>query len=180
MTPRQLEEYRALRDTVRERGTARVWVFLVGIMGWAIVAAATAAYLTVPIYTFLPLLILASTFEAVFSLHVAVERIGRYIQVFLETDGNGWEHVAMAVGPPLKGTRADPLFTACFVVADALNVVPALLAQPLPVERNVVLGAHAVLLVRILVARYTAARQRAADLERFTKLKSGPTEHARS
>ena len=30
MTARELEEYRALRATIRERGTARVWIFVVG------------------------------------------------------------------------------------------------------------------------------------------------------
>jgi len=29
MTPRELEEYRALRHTIRERGTARVWIFVI-------------------------------------------------------------------------------------------------------------------------------------------------------
>ena len=32
MTPRELEEYRALRETIRERGTARVWIFVVGLV----------------------------------------------------------------------------------------------------------------------------------------------------
>ena len=84
MTPRALEEFKALRDTVRSRGTARVWVFLAGLVGWGALTIATASLAALPVATFLPLLILAITFEAVFSLHVGVERIGRYIQVFLE------------------------------------------------------------------------------------------------
>jgi hypothetical protein len=175
MTPRELEEYRALRDTVRQRGTARIWVFLGGMVGWGALAVATAALAALPVATFLPLLILATTFEAVFSLHVGVERVGRYIQVFLEEDGHGWEHVAMALGPPLKGTSADPLFTAHFIVATVLNIVPAILAQPVPLEVGVVLGAHALFLVRVIVARSVASRQRAADLERFRKIKAGET-----
>lgn len=175
MTPRELEEYRALRDTVRQRGTARIWVFLGGMVGWGALAVATAALAALPVATFLPLLILATTFEAVFSLHVGVERVGRYIQVFLEEDGHGWEHVAMALGPPLKGTSADPLFTGHFIVATVLNIVPAILAQPVPLEVGVVLGAHALFLVRVIVARSVASRQRAADLERFRKIKAGET-----
>jgi hypothetical protein len=173
MTPRELEEFRELRATVRERGTARIWVFLAGMIGWAGLTIATASLAALPVATFLPLLILATTFEAVFSLHVTVERIGRYIQVFLEDEEGrpGWEHVAMAVGPPLKGTSADPLFTAYFVIAVFLNTVPALLAQPVPLEVGVVLGAHLIVLVRILLARAIASRQRAADLKRFTELK---------
>jgi hypothetical protein len=175
MTPRQLEEFRELRATVRQRGTARIWVFLAGLIGWGALTIATASLAALPIATFLPLLILASTFEAVFSLHVTVERIGRYIQVFLEDDEGlrGWEHVAMAVGPPLKGTSVDPLFTGCFLIAIVLNTVPALLAEPVPLEVGVVLGAHLIVAVRILVARRIASRQRTADLKRFTDLRSG-------
>jgi len=171
MTPRELEEFRALRQTVRQRGTARVWVFLAGMIGWGALTIATAALAALPVATFLPLLILAITFEAVFSLHVGVERIGRYIQVFLEDD-HGWEHVAMAMGSPLSGTGTDPLFTAHFIVAAILNVVPALLAQPVPLELGVVLGAHAIFLARLLLARHAASRQREADLKRFTELRT--------
>jgi hypothetical protein len=86
MTPRELEEYRTLRDTIRQRGTTRIWVFLAGLTAWAALTVATAALAALPIATLLPLLILAAAFEAVFSLHVGVERIGRYVQVFFEDD----------------------------------------------------------------------------------------------
>jgi len=172
MTSRELEEYRALRDTIRERGTVRICIFVAGLVGWGALTIATAALAALPVATFLPLLILAATFEGVFSIHVAVERIGRYIQVFLETDG-GWEHVAMAVGRPLKGTSSDPLFTAHFIIAVVLNIVPALLAQPVAIEVWVVLAVHLLVLARILLARRVATHQRAADLKRFTDLKSG-------
>ena len=168
MTPRELEEYRALRDTIRERGTARIWVFLAGLVAWGALTTATAALAALPVATFLPLLILAATFESVFGLHVGVERIGRYVQVFLERDG-GWEHVAMAVGRPLKGTGSDPLFTAHFIIAVLLNTVPALLAQPLAIEVWVVLTVHALVIVRILLAHRVAKHQRASDLKRFAE-----------
>jgi hypothetical protein len=176
VTTRELEEYRALRDTIRERSTARIWVFLAGLTGWAALTIATAALAALPVATFLPLLILAATFEGVFSLHVAVERIGRYIQVFLETDGDGWEHVAMAVGKPLKGTSSDPLFTAHFVIAVILNLVPALLAQPVAIEVIVVLAIHLLVVARIVLARRVASHQRAADLKRFMDLKAARRE----
>src|SRR5947208_9263461 len=77
MTPRELEEYSALRATIRERGTARVWVFLAGLALWAALTIATAALVSLPVAALLPLLTLAATFEMVFALHTAVERIGR-------------------------------------------------------------------------------------------------------
>jgi hypothetical protein len=171
MAPAQQEEYRSLRDTIRERGTARVWVFLVGIVAWAALVTATAALATLPVATLLPLLVLTAVFEAVLSLHVGVERVGRYIQVFLEND-YGWEQAAMAFGSPLRGTRIDPLFTTCFLVAIALNFVPVLLAEPVAVELWVVGIAHVLIAVRIVIARRASRRQRDADLKRFRELKT--------
>ena len=167
MTPRALEEFKALRDTVRSRGTARVWVFLAGLVGWGALTIATASLAALPVATFLPLLIISITFEAVFSLHVGVERIGRYIQVFLEDDGNGWEHVAMALGPLLA---ASPI--RChryFILATLLNIVPAILAQPVPLEVGVVAACNLVFVARPGEARrVTPARRRSRA---FTELK---------
>jgi hypothetical protein len=172
MSPVEQEEYRSLRATIRERGTARVCVFLAGIVAWAALITATAALAALPVATLLPLLVLVAAFEAVFSLHVGVERIGRYIQVFLENDG-GWEHTAMAYGQPLRGTRVDPLFSICFLMATVLNFVPVLLAEPVALELWVVGAVHALVAIRIVLARRSAARQRAADLKRFLELKAG-------
>ena len=172
MPTQQQEEYRALRATIGQRGTARVWVFVAGILGWAALAMATAALASLPVATFLPLLFLAVTFEAVFSLHVGVERIGRYLQVFHE-DSSGWEHTAMAFGKPMAGTGADPLFVVHFLIADLLNIVPALLAEPVQLEIIVVGTAHLLFAVRVLLAARSAGKQRAADLKRFEELKIG-------
>ncbi len=166
----QQEEYRALRQTIRERGTAKVWIFVVGIIGWAALTMATAALASLPVATFLPLLVLAVTFEAIFSLHVGVERIGRYLQVFYEGE-TGWEHTAMAFGRPLKGTGTDPLFVAHFLFATLLNIVPALLAEPVQLEVTVVGGAHLLFLLRVFLAWRSAGRQRAADLKRFEEMR---------
>jgi len=172
MTPAEQEEYRSLRATIRERGTARIWVFVVGIIGWAALITATAALASLPVATLLPLLVLVAVFEAVFSLHVGVERIGRYVQVFLEND-SGWEHAAMAFGQPLRGTRVDPLFSTCFLIAIQMKYVPVLLAEPVAIELWVVGAAHAIVAIRVVLARRSAARQRAADLKRFVELKAG-------
>jgi hypothetical protein len=164
------DEYQALRRTISQRGTAKVWIFVAGIIGWAALTMATAALASLPVATFLPLLVLAVTFEALFSLHVGVERIGRYLQVFHE-DATGWEHTAMAFGRPLKGTGTDPLFVAHFLVATILNIVPALLAEPVPLELTVVGTGHVLFVVRLALAWRSAGRQRAADLKRFEEMK---------
>ena len=170
MTSRELAEYRALRDTIRERGTARVWVFLGGLVAWAALTVTTTALAALPVATLLPLLVLAGAFEAVFSLHVGVERIGRYVQVFFE-DEAGWEHVAMAFGRPLVGASVDPLFAVFFILATILNFIAVIVAEPVRSEVIVVGTAHLLLIVRVLAARRVAARQRTADLERFQQIK---------
>jgi hypothetical protein len=171
LTPREVEEYRALRATIRERGTTRVWVVLVGVAGWGGLVLATAAVMPLPVATVLPLLFLATTFEIVFALHTGVERIGRYIQVFFE-DGSGWEHAAMAFSQTAGG-GVDPLFANYFRIAAILNFVPAVFARPMPIEWGFVGIIHLLFIVRVAVARRQAARQRAADLERFQQIKAG-------
>src|SRR5437667_12138684 len=79
MTPREQERYAALRATIRERGTARVWVFAAGTAVWAALTVATTATSAPPVATLIPLVVLAASFEAVFALHVGVERVGRYL-----------------------------------------------------------------------------------------------------
>jgi hypothetical protein len=171
---RQQEEFSALRATIRERGTVRVVLLPATIALWAGAVIATTAALTIPIASLVPLLVLAAGFEAIYALHVNVERIGRYVQVFLEPDG-GWEHVAMAYGQRFPGRGSDPLFSAIFLTATALNYVPVALTGQTP--ELVGFGAlHALLIVQIATARRRAARQRLVDLDRFRALKDTSTD----
>jgi len=173
MTPRQIEEYRALRSTIRERSTARVWIALAGFSAWAGAAVATAALWTLPVATLIPLLLLALTFEIVLALHTAVERIGRYLQVFFEDAqiDAGWEHTVMAYGREFPGGGPDPLFCGYVWAATVLNLIPAALVTPQPIEWAVVGAAHALVALHVWLARRAAAKQRALDLDRFTRLK---------
>ena len=172
VTPTDQDEYRALRATIRERGTARICLFGGGFAAWAALTLATAALASTPVATLLPLLVLAALFEAIYALHVGVERIGRYIQVFHEGAGHqGWEHLAMAFGRPAGASSVDALFTMPFVLAAVFNIAPAFLVRPTIEEIVFVTGAHALFLLRLFVARAAAARQRAIDLERFAQLK---------
>jgi hypothetical protein len=164
------EEYAAMRATIRERGTARMVLIPLVFIGWAGTAIATAAIITVALSTVVPLLVLAAGFEAVFALHVNVERIGRYLQIFHEHD-DGWEHVAMQFGTRFPGTGPDPLFSRLFVLAISANLLPVALGGE-PVEIVVVALIHLVLIYRIRVARSFAARQRGEDVSRFTALRA--------
>jgi hypothetical protein len=128
----------------------------------------TATFLSIPAVTLVSLVLLAGAFEAVFALHVGVERMGRYLQVFYE---DRWEQTAIAFGAPLAGTGSDPLFAVFFGLATILNFIPVLLVEPVPVELAVLGGAHALFIIRLVVARQVARRQRSADLERFRKMR---------
>ena len=177
MTPRELEEYKALRATIRERGTVRVWIFLTGFAAWAALALTTAVLAAAPSTTLLPLLLLAAAFEAIFTLHMGVERIGRYVQVFHEAadERASWERTAMAFGPLPRSGGADPLFLACFGIAAALNFTPVLVAAPVAVEVIVIGAAHLLFLVRLAAARRAAAGGRAGDLARFLQMRDRAT-----
>ncbi len=172
MTERELEEYRALRATIRERGTSRVWIFVVGFGLWGGLAIATTTLVPLPEATLLPLLVLAGVFEAIFALHTGVERIGRYIQVFHEHDATAarWEHTAMAIGTTAPWGPGSPLFGRFFALATVVNFVPAVLAGALPIEWTSIGVAHVALVLRVALAERHSARQRALDLDRFQQL----------
>jgi hypothetical protein len=176
MTEREQLEYSALRATIRERGTARICTFAAGMAAWGALTLATAALATTPLATLLPLLVLACLFEAVFTLHVGVERVGRYLQVFYETDaGAKWEHMAMAFGRPPGAATADALFAIPFLIAALFNIAPAMIQAPTRPELVFVAGGHALFALRVFVARVAARRQREIDLARFRDLKRDPT-----
>lgn len=178
MTPTDSDEYKALRATIRERGTTRVWIVLVGTVAWAAAALTTAAVAMPPLVTLIPLLVLATSFEITFALHTGVERIGRYIQVFFEepTDNAAWEHRIMEFGRSGKRRLStDPLFARSFLISVVLNLVTVLISGPIAIEWAVLGVAHALLVVRILTARREAAGQRAADLAQFQEIKERRT-----
>lgn len=172
-TDRDPAEYAALRATIRERGTVRMALVPVVFIGWAAVAVATAAVITVALSTLVPLLVLAAGFEAIFALHVTVERVGRYLQAFHEADGRGWEHVAMAFGREFPATGPDALFSRLFVFAVSINFLPAALGGT-PWEAAIVALCHVALIYRVRAAGRFAATQRADDLRRFAQLRAAP------
>lgn len=162
-------EYTALRHTIASRGTTRMTLMPVIFIGWAMVAGTLTILGNHPAASVFPLAVLAGGFEAIYAMHVGVERIGRYIQVFYEgaEDGPRWETTAMAVGPALPGGGVDPLFTVTFAFATVLNMIPAIVPSPTALELSVIGLLHAALLVRLVRARGAATRQRAVDLESY-------------
>jgi hypothetical protein len=174
MTPLEQEEFRALRATIRERGTARVVLFVAALGTWGALAVATAAAISLPEASLIPLAVLAAGFEATASLHLGVERIGRYLQARFEEAGAAatgarWETVAMEYGARFGGARSDPLFATVYTLAAIVNFVPVALTGVAP--EIVALGAmHALLLWRVRTVARAAATQRTEDLRRFREL----------
>ena len=167
-------EFATLRQTIAMRGTVRILLLPVTLVGWSLLAGALVLFNDLPVGALLSLAVLIGGFEAIHALHVGVERIGRYIQVFYEgsPDGPHWETTAMAVGPSLPGGGVDPLFTVVFGAATVANMIPALLPQPVMLELAVVGVFHLAFILRLVRARGAAARQRAVELETFRALKT--------
>lgn len=159
-----------MRATIRERGTARMVLLPIVFIGWAATAVATSAVITVALSTLVPLVVLAAGFQAIFALHVNVERVGRYLQAFHEADGAGWEGVAMAYGSRFAASAPDPLFGRLFVMATSVNFIPAVLGGE-PWEIVLLAALHLALIYHVRTAREFAGKQRAEDLERFREIR---------
>jgi len=169
-------EYTVLRQTIASRGTARLVLLPIVILAWAALALVVLTFSDAPVASLLPLAVLTGGFEAIHALHVGVERIGRYLQVYYESPDHGprWETIAMAVGPALPGGGIDPLFTVVFASVVFINIIPALTVVPRPTatELGVIGALHLFVVIRIVRARGAAARQRAVELESFRALRT--------
>jgi hypothetical protein len=168
-----LEEYRALRATIRERGTARVVVTTITFVSWAALTVTVWALALLPLLGLAPLIVLAAGFESAFALHVGVERIGRFLQARYETPGAlpGWEHAAMTLGnAPALNPRIDALYLWPFLLATVLNLFVVLLLNgedPPLYDVAAYSLVHAALVVRVGSARRFARGQRDRDLAHF-------------
>ena len=165
-------EFGVLRQTIAARGTVRIVIVPLTIAAWAAMTLAVLVLAQLPVAALLSLAVLAAGFEAVHALHVGVERIGRYIQVFYEERGDEarWETTAMQAGPGLPGGGVDPLFAVLFLSAAVINLLPALLPEPTGPELAVVGALHAAFVARVVAARRAAARQRTVELDRYRDL----------
>ncbi len=187
-------EYDALRATIRERGSVRVITFLATLFAWAaLLLTEIVTAVGHPLVLLLPLLVLAGGFEAVFQIHIGVERVGRYLQVAYEERlgapggdggpaGPGWETVAMSYGRAYPSAGSDALFSRVFLLGDLVNLLWLIVAAgpPSSVPWLAVLAAHLGFALRVVAAGRRAARQRGEDLERFRALleTSPPADHS--
>ena len=171
-------EYLVLRRTIADRGALRPILMLGGTAIWAAILTVVLAVLPYPVAAAIPLLVLVVTFEVIRPLHFGAERIGRYLQVFYEEQGEAarafgdtpaWERVAMSFGT-VPGVGGHPLFIPAFVLACVVNFLAVLLPQPLALEMIVMAIPH-LAFIAWLVATHRAMRtQRASELARLRAL----------
>ena len=176
----RVEEYRALRTTIQQRGSLRVILAVATFSVWAVTILLASSRFVLPYFSLVPLIVLVAGFEAVFALHIGVERIGRYIQTHHEPASDGqarWEESAMVFRGP--GAGANPLFPAVFIGATLINLTLGMLfsfdetmafsradrAEWIPVALL-----HVVVLIRVVLATRFAASQRARDLAEYRRL----------
>jgi hypothetical protein len=160
-------EYRSLRETIQTRGSIRFAIAIATFTAWAALSLWCWTGAAGAVVGLVPLFVLVAGFEIVLSLHTGVERIGRYVQRMFETGGPAapaWEHIAVAMGPRwLSPGGLDPLFSFLFILAVWLNFIPAAAGAD-SLQLTIVTIAHAAFIIRVVLARRFAARQRAADI----------------
>ena len=175
-------EYLSLRNTIATRGSLRPVLLIIGLGIWAVLLIAVLVLLPYPLVVAIPLLILAATFEAIRPLHFGAERIGRYLQVFYEEDGQpgrpladvpSWERVAMSLGP-VPGVGGNPLFVPVFFFATILNYLPVVIARPpaVPVELATLAVPHVAFVIWLIYCDRAMRVQRTVELARFRDLRA--------
>ena len=154
---------------------------LAGIAFWGLTLVGVLAWLPYPIAGTIPLLLLIATFEVNRMLHLGVERIGRYLQVFYEepqTTGAGtpaWEHTAMSFGPTVPGAGGHPLLLPLFLFATLINFLSVVLPGPVPIELGVMTVPHVSFAIWTLYADKGMRQQRTRELERYRALRQERT-----
>jgi hypothetical protein len=145
---------------------------------WALLLIVVLALLPFPVAAAIPLIALVVTFEVIRPLHFGAERIGRYIQVFYEEDGElgrplsdtpSWERTAMSFGA-VPGAGGHPLFVPAFFMATAVNYLGVVLPGPVPIEMGAMALPHLAFIAWLLSADRAMRRQRAIDLARMRDL----------
>jgi len=167
-----------LRKTIAQRGALRPVLVLCGTGIWAALLTAVLVLLPYPVAASIPLMVLVVTFEVIRPLHFGAERIGRYLQVCYEEQGEpgrplsdtpSWERVAMGFGA-VPGVGGHPLFVPAFVLATAINYLAVLLPQPVAIEMSVMAVPHLAFIAWLVAADRAMRNQRAIELARLREL----------
>lgn len=172
-------EYLVLRRTIAQRGALRHVLVVCGSGVWALTLTAVLVWLPFPLALLIPFAVLVATFEAIRPLHFGAERIGRYLQVFYEEQGQterplgdtpSWERVAMQFGV-VPGVGGHPLFLPVFVLLTAVNFMASLQLRPALADHVVLAVLHALFGGWLFSAHRAMKRQREIELARMRELR---------
>ena len=176
----QLEEFRALRASVRERAIARVLLLAMTWLGWAALATAIMLVVPAPLLLTVPLVVLLAAFEVNLGTVRAAERVSNYLRVvFEERRGvSGWETASADLAGQYPSSVGDPLFMWVFVAVLCANYLCVVIAIPEttdPTARSredsldlaVVTTLHLALVLRFVLARRSLHAGRTIELERL-------------
>jgi hypothetical protein len=176
----QLEEFRALRASVRERAIARVLLLAMTWLGWAALATAIMLVVPAPLLLTVPLVVLLAAFEVNLGTVRAAERVSSYLRVVFEERRAvpGWETASADLARRYPASRGDPLFLWVFVAVLCANYLCVVIAIPETTDPSartredlldlaLVTALHMSLVVRFLLARRALHAGRARELERL-------------
>jgi hypothetical protein len=176
----QLEEFRALRASVRERAIARVLLLAMTWLGWAALATAIMLVVPAPLLLTVPLVVLLAAFEVNLGTVRSAERVSNYLRVVFEERRAvpGWETASADLARRYPASAGDPLFLWVFVAVLSANYVCVVIAIPETVDPTararedsldlaLVTALHLSLVLRFVLARRSLHTGRARDLERL-------------
>ena len=183
----QLEEFRALRASVRERAIARVLLLAMTWLGWAALATAIMLVVPAPLLLTVPLVVLLAAFEVNLATVRTAERVSQYLRVVFEEGRavSGWETACADLARRYPGGVGDPLFLWVFVAVLCANYVCVVIAIPETadparawedsLDLALVTALHLALVLRFVLARRALRAGRPQELERLRAV-TRPTE----
>ena len=128
----QLEEFRALRASIRERAIARVLLLAMTWLGWAALATAIMLVVPAPLLLTVPLVVLLAAFEVNLGTVRAAERVSNYLRVVFEERRavSGWESASADLASRYPSSVGDPLFVWVFIAVLCANYLCVVIAIP--------------------------------------------------
>ena len=176
----QIEEFRALRATIRDRAIARVILLAISWVGWAAIATAIMLVLPATPLLALPLVLVLAAFEVNLVAVRATDRICDYLRVVFEERRAvpGWETASADLAGRHPAATADPLFFwifvavlcanyLCVVVAVGETADPSARVREDSLDLAVATVLHGAVLLRFVLARRGLVSGRAGELERL-------------
>ena len=176
----QLEEFRALRASIRERAIARVLLLAMTWLGWAALATAIMLVVPAPLLLTVPLVVLLAAFEVNLGTVRAAERVSNYLRVVFEERRavSGWEIASADLASRYPSSVGDPLFVWVFIAVLCANYLCVVIAIPETADPTararedsldlaLVTALHLALVVRFVLARRLLHAGRTRELERL-------------